>query len=108
MANDIKLTDAQHKLLQGIVSYALSNIDDISDSLDADYTEADVKALAAKITELPVEKMATLSLKVIYNPAMTNVEELCGALDTLLEQALSTRGIMDEYGDPEFLSFEEA
>lgn len=63
MANDINLTDKQRTLLQGIVSYALSNIDDISDSLDADYTEAAVKALAAKITELPVEQTAKQSKK---------------------------------------------
>lgn len=52
------------------------------------------------------KKTVILSLEVTYDPTMTDAEGLCTALDTLLETALSTPGIMEEYGNPEFDSFE--
>ncbi len=49
----------------------------------------------------------TLTVDVTYNPAMTDPESLASALDTLLNTALSTPGILEDYGDPvvgEFLA----
>jgi hypothetical protein len=43
---------------------------------------------------------ATLTVDVDYNPAITDPESLAAALDTLLQTALSTPGILLEYGDP--------
>lgn len=41
-----------------------------------------------------------LTLKVTYDPALTDPESLATALDRLLETATSTPGILDEYGNP--------
>ncbi len=46
------------------------------------------------------QQTATLTVDVDYNPAMTDPESLASAMDTLLETALSTPGILDDYGDP--------
>ena len=43
---------------------------------------------------------STLKLDVAYDPAVTDDESLASALDTLMETALSTPGILDEYGNP--------
>lgn len=45
-------------------------------------------------------KTATLSLTVRYDEGVTDAEALCSALDRLLETAMGTPGIMEEYGDP--------
>ncbi len=47
-------------------------------------------------------KQAKLRLEVRYNPKRTDPESLATALDRLLETALSTPGIMDDYGNPTF------
>lgn len=47
-------------------------------------------------------KKARLCLEVEYNPTYTDPEGLANAHDRLLETALSTPGIMDEYGEPYF------
>lgn len=100
MASEITLTDKQRKMLRDIVSYWQKNRLYINDAIGDDYSEADIEELQAALGGgNPKEKVATLSLQVTYNPTMTNPEELCNALDTLLEIALSTQGIMDEYGD---------
>ncbi len=44
---------------------------------------------------------STLKLDVEYDPAVTDDESLASALDTLMETALSTRGILEEYGNPQ-------
>ena len=46
-----------------------------------------------------------LILTVDYDPAMTDPEGLAPAMDRLLETALSTPEILDEYGDPQFGEF---
>jgi hypothetical protein len=51
-------------------------------------------------------RVCTLSLTVRYDPALTDPEGLCGALDQLLETAMSTPGILEEYGDPSISGFE--
>ncbi len=43
---------------------------------------------------------STLKLDVEYDPAATDGESLASALDTLMETALSTPGILDECGNP--------
>lgn len=50
----------------------------------------------------------TLTIDVNYNPEVTDPEGLASAMDRLLETALSTPGIMDEYGPPEFGEFSVA
>jgi hypothetical protein len=40
----------------------------------------------------------TLSLEVRYNPRKTDPESLASAFDTLLETAMSTPDILDDYG----------
>jgi len=42
----------------------------------------------------------TLTVEVEYDPAVTDPESLACAMDRLLETALSTPGILDEYGNP--------
>lgn len=44
-------------------------------------------------------EQATLYLHVRFNPKMTDAEGLAVAMDTLLETAMSTPGIMDDYGE---------
>ncbi len=51
-------------------------------------------------------RIAELKVSVRYDETKTDAESLCGALDTLLETATSTIGILDEYGDPKVHSFE--
>jgi len=47
-----------------------------------------------------------LSVLVSYDPEITDPESLASACDTLLETALSTPGILSEYGDPSFDNFQ--
>jgi hypothetical protein len=42
----------------------------------------------------------TLTVEIEYDPAMTDGEGLACAMDRLLETALSTPGILEDYGDP--------
>lgn len=44
-------------------------------------------------------KKAVLSLEVSYDDAVTDPEALAGALDTLIDTAISTPGILEEYGN---------
>jgi len=43
---------------------------------------------------------ALIAVEVEYDPRITDAESVAGAVDALLETALSTPGILDEYGDP--------
>jgi len=47
----------------------------------------------------------TLTIEIDYDPAMTDPEGLASAMDRLLETALSTPGIFDEYGNPKVGEF---
>jgi len=47
----------------------------------------------------------TLMLDIEYDPRMTDPEGLACAMDRLMETALSTPGIMDEYGNPNVREF---
>ena len=47
----------------------------------------------------------TLTVEIEYDPAMTDEEGLACAMDRLLETALSTPGIFDEYGNPKVGEF---
>ena len=47
----------------------------------------------------------TLTLDIGYDPELTDAEALSIAMDRLLETALSTPGIMQEYGDPQIGEF---
>jgi hypothetical protein len=47
----------------------------------------------------------TLTIQVQYDPQVTDPEALASAADVLLETALSTPGILDEYGEPQFGEF---
>ena len=42
----------------------------------------------------------TLTVEIEYNPRKTDPEGLACAMDRLLETALSTPDILDEYGNP--------
>ncbi len=44
-------------------------------------------------------KSCTLTLHISYDPQVTDPESLASAFDTLSETALSTPGILEEYGD---------
>jgi hypothetical protein len=50
-------------------------------------------------------KTATLTLEIEYNPRKTDPDGLACAMDRLLETALSTPGILDEYGNPVIREF---
>ena len=45
-------------------------------------------------------RLAELTISVIYNEIKTDAESVASALDILMETALSTPGILDEYGNP--------
>jgi hypothetical protein len=47
----------------------------------------------------------TLTVDIKYDPELTDPEGLASAMDRLLETALSTPGIMEEYGDPKVGEF---
>jgi len=47
----------------------------------------------------------TLTIEIDYDPAVTDPESLASAADRLLETALSTPNILDEYGNPRFGEF---
>jgi hypothetical protein len=50
-------------------------------------------------------KRTVLTVKVYYDDKVTDAESVAVAADRLLETALSTPGILDEYGNPEFGEF---
>lgn len=52
-----------------------------------------------------MKKTARLILEVEYDDRVTDDESLCSAFDTLLETAMSTPGILDEYGNPKVHGF---
>jgi hypothetical protein len=60
-------------------------------------------------TENPIHQenalKATLTIDVEYDPAVTDPESIASAADRLMETALSTPGIMEEYADPHFGEF---
>ena len=47
----------------------------------------------------------TLTIDVNYNENKTDPESLATALDNLMETALGTHGILEEYGDPNIGEF---
>jgi hypothetical protein len=49
-----------------------------------------------------------LRLVVTFDPTVTDAESVCSGLDRLMETALSTEGILDEYGNPSIGEFEVA
>lgn len=51
------------------------------------------------------KKVATLTMEVAYDPQVTDAESIAGAAARLLETALSTPGILGEYGNPTFDTF---
>jgi len=48
---------------------------------------------------------AFLSIPVEFDPAQADAEGIANAADTLLATALSTPGVLDDYGNPRFGSF---
>jgi len=50
-------------------------------------------------------KTTTLTVEIEYNPRKTDPEGLACAMDRLLETALSTPGILDDYGNPTIREF---
>ncbi len=46
-----------------------------------------------------------LSVEVEYDGEQTNAESVASAADTLLQTALSTPGVLNEYGNPQFGEF---
>jgi len=53
----------------------------------------------------PPAATARLTLDVTYDPQVTDAESIAAAADQLLESALSTPGILDDYGNPTFEAF---
>ena len=53
-----------------------------------------------------MKKRCYMLLPVDYDDEVTDPESLGNAIDTLLETAMSTDGILDEYGDPKILPTE--
>ena len=65
------------------------------------------EACTQPIIPRPEKPMAktTLTLDVEYDDQVTDPESLASAADRLLKTALSTPGILDEYGNPRFGEF---
>lgn len=55
---------------------------------------------------MPNTKAVRLVIEVAYDPEITSPEDLCEALDKLIETATSTQGVLDEHGSPDVYSFE--
>ena len=49
---------------------------------------------------VPQDETATLTLEIKYDSSITDAESIGAAIDTLLGTALSTEGILSEYGTP--------
>jgi hypothetical protein len=49
---------------------------------------------------MPKHAVTTLTVEIRYDPKVTDPESLASAMDRLMETALSTPGLLDEYGDP--------
>jgi hypothetical protein len=49
---------------------------------------------------MPQSQTATLYLEVTYDPELTDAESLAKAMDILMETALSTPDLLDDYGNP--------
>lgn len=49
---------------------------------------------------MPNRLTATLYLEVTYDPELTDAESLAKAMDVVLETALSTPDLLDDYGKP--------
>lgn len=47
----------------------------------------------------------TLTIEVEFDPDMSDIDSVASAMDTLMKTALSTPGIMDEYGNPKIGEF---
>jgi hypothetical protein len=56
--------------------------------------------------DTPMKKTTLLVIEVEYDDEVTDAESVAAAADTLLETALSTPGILDEYGNPSFDRFQ--
>jgi hypothetical protein len=52
-----------------------------------------------------MKRTCTLTIEVEYDDEITDPESLASAADILLETAVSTPGILDDYGNPKFESF---
>ena len=50
-------------------------------------------------------RKATLTVEITYNDSVTDPESISNALDQLMETALSTPDILEEYGNPEIGPF---
>ena len=50
-------------------------------------------------------EVCRLQVNVFYKPTVVNPERLAAVLDQLLRTALSTPGILEEYGDPRVREF---
>ena len=53
---------------------------------------------------MPLTK-SFMVIETAFDPDITDAESLASALDTLMDTAKSTPGILDEYGDPEVKAF---
>lgn len=58
--------------------------------------------------DTPERKTCVFTLEVEYDPAATDPESLSNALDLLLDNARSTPGILDDYGEVRPHSFQVA
>ncbi len=59
-------------------------------------------------TQALMEQMmnkTTLTVEIEYNPRMTDPEALTSAMDRLLKTAVSTPGVLDDYGNPTIREF---
>jgi len=52
-----------------------------------------------------MKEKATLTIDIEYDPEITDAESVASALDMLLETAMSTPGIFEEYGNPKVEEF---
>jgi len=52
-----------------------------------------------------MKRVCTLTIEIEYEDEITDPEGLASAADTLLETAISTPGILDDYGNPKFEPF---
>jgi hypothetical protein len=53
-----------------------------------------------------MNKTAKLCLEISFDAAVTDAEQIADALGTLMTNALSTPGILDEQGNPHIGTFE--
>jgi hypothetical protein len=96
-----ELGPEQFEMLEGLVNLTDGIADQAHDKYGIDCLLSDGETSRDEL----VPTTAKLFIDVTYDPDLTDAESLAVAADRLLETAMSTPGILDEYGGPKLGEF---